>query len=161
MKKGNVQMTCLLCFVASFFIGCNIGTDGVGNNIDDIPGNLKTVKYINYTPSLGDVSVTDDEIDITITENSADASEREFQDGAREIDTGDLLVAGYTLDDAYQELSGTCIYTLVCTKPGADTLTFVFDIYHPYDTLVYKFVGNEEIDLSTATPITFLTWTDS
>jgi len=109
------------------------------NNMDEMPADLKTVAYLNYSAAKGTVVVTDTTITVT-----AGSSPTEVTTCALELNTSLALAAGYTIEDEYIEGDSTDLqdggsYTLIYTKKSSPTIRYVFVIYLGSDVCIEKY----------------------
>ena len=153
--KNYFILIMLTLLVALFLTSCPDSVLTGVNNIDEMPANLKTVGYLNYSAAAGTVVVTD--TTITVTKGSAPLSE--YTSYALELNTSLALAAGYTIEDDYTAGDPTDpqdggLYTLTYTKASSPTIVYDFSFCLGCDVMITKTVDDVEDEDFQA----FFTW---
>ncbi|MDD4083171.1 MAG: hypothetical protein WC162_08045 [Sphaerochaetaceae bacterium] len=133
--KNYFILILITLLVVLFLTSCPDSVLTGVNNIDEMPDNLKTVGYLNYSAAAGTVVVTD--TTITVTKGSASLSD--YTICALELNTSLALAAGYTIEDEYN--ADDEIYILTYTQTGKPTIEYEFGIYFDFDVCIEKYEG--------------------
>lgn len=153
MKK-KIKITLLLSFFVLLLSSCEI--NGPTIDLSSVPLSLRKTLYINYEAGLGTVTFSTTKIDVVRggTSDFGDSSTNTmylgFYNDAAEFDTDRLTNLGYSITAAG---STSAQLILTCTKAGASTIKYIFNISNP-DIWVEKKVDN----VTDSSYATVLTW---